>query len=120
MRKRRHHYVPKFYLRPWATGQRIFCFRDGQIKPVGLRDVGVEEDFYEVRDLTSADVEVLWHGVIQVSPVPLRLTHEALLHKFKVVAFANQLRKDRPEMEAEMPLSIPIKNCSSHRVNSRM
>ena len=72
--------------------------RAGEIKPLGLRDVGVEEDFYAVGDLTPDDVEFLRRAVIANSPVNLRRLHVELLRDFGLVASANQLLKREPEM----------------------
>jgi hypothetical protein len=102
MRKRRHHYVPKFYMEPWAEDGRIFCLRKGQIKRLGLNDVGVEEDFYAVSDLTTEDIEVLRKGVIAPSNEWARKIHESLLRDFSQVAEANRLLKHRPEMADEV------------------
>ena len=101
MRKRRHHYVPKFYLKPWSHHKQVFCLRAGAIKRVGLRDVGVEEDFYAVRDLTLDDIEFLKNAVVAASPERFRPLHLGLLRDFARVAFANRLLQLRPEMADE-------------------
>lgn len=101
MRKRRHHYVPKFYLEPWSDNGQVFCLRKGEIKRVGLGDVGVEKDFYAVSDLTPEDIEVLRKGVIAPSNGGVRDIHESLLRDFAQVAYANRLMKERPEMADE-------------------
>jgi hypothetical protein len=101
MRKRRHHYVPKFYLEPWSENGRIFCLREGEIKQVGLSDVGVEKDFYAVSDLTAEDIEVLRRGVIAPSTEGAREIHESLLRDFARVAYANRLLKEQPDMADE-------------------
>jgi hypothetical protein len=101
MRKRRHHYVPKFYLEPWSENGQILCLRKGKIKHVGLSDVGVEKDFYAASDLTPEDIEVLRRGVIAPSNEGARAIHESLLRDFAQVAYANRLLKESPEMADE-------------------
>lgn len=50
-RSRRHHYVPKAYLRQWSPDQRRIWSLDtvtGDVRLVGLSSVCAEEDFYRV------------------------------------------------------------------------
>lgn len=48
---RRHHYVPQAYLRQWSTdNKRVWTWdtATGAVRPLGIRGVGVAEDFYRV------------------------------------------------------------------------
>ncbi len=82
MRKRRHHYVPKWYLEAWADDGRVFCLREGQIVHPALKHMAVEQDFYAVRDLMPEDVEVIRRGIIAASDERVRTIHEQLLTAF--------------------------------------
>jgi hypothetical protein len=93
--------VPKFYLRPWSNTEQVFCLRKGIIKPIGLSDVGVEEDFYAVRDLTLEDIEFLRGVVIAQSPEGARPIHENLLSAFTLIAFANRVLHQDPALKDE-------------------
>src|ERR1700720_4573904 len=112
MRKRRHHYVPRFYLQAWAVGERIYCLREGRIGLMGLSDVAVEKDFYEVQDLEPEDIEVIRRGVIDPSYERGRLVHEDLLKIFARVATLKRCLAQTPDCsnQAKKALAELISN----------
>lgn len=102
MRKRRTHYVSQFYLRPWADGERVYCLRRGHIRAIGLKDVAIERDFYQVRDLQPDDIQVLRRGVIEPSEAWAKPLHEHLLEIFARVAAFNRCLAQRPDVSNEL------------------
>lgn len=56
-KKRKHHYVWKYYLKQWAHGDKIWCLRDNKIFNTNLVNVAQERDFYKLRDLNSAEIQ---------------------------------------------------------------
>jgi hypothetical protein len=101
MRKRRNHYVSIFYLKAWAEGERVYCLREGCILPIGLKDVAVEKDFYEVQELQPEDIEVIRRGVIEPSDERARAGHEDLLKIFASVAALNRYLAQEPNASNE-------------------
>lgn len=60
------------------------------VRPLGLKHVAVERDFYEVQDLQPEDIEVIRCGIINPSEERLRQIHENLLAVFAEVAELNR------------------------------
>lgn len=61
-RKRRHHYVWQFYLKAWASEEgAVWCRRRGEKRAfsTGTTMIGIRKDFYELRELTESDIELV-------------------------------------------------------------
>jgi Protein of unknown function (DUF4238) len=106
MRKRRNHYVSRFYLKAWADGERVYCLRRGRVRPIGLNDVAMERDFYQVHDLQPEDIEVIRRGVIERSDKRARAVHEGLLMIFARVAALNRCFARRPNASSEAKRAV--------------
>ncbi|MGC9272205.1 DUF4238 domain-containing protein, partial [Acidiphilium sp.] len=79
IRKRRHHHVWQFYLKSWATNDKIWCLRDGKIFNPNTVNVAVERDFYKLQKLTKADIDLIQLLVIDKSPAYNKANHERFL-----------------------------------------
>jgi hypothetical protein len=51
----RQHHVAQVYLRAWAKDQKLFTLQNGQIRRAAVRDVAVQNRFYQLRPLSVRD-----------------------------------------------------------------
>jgi uncharacterized protein DUF4238 len=80
--KKLHHFVPRFYLKTWATKNLIYCLQGGQIFRPNLRNVGGANHFYRLQELSPEDVEFVRAVAINDSPPALKPVHEELVRAF--------------------------------------
>ena len=80
-RKRRHHYVWKYYLQAWAIDEKIHCLNRGKPLFDKLTNVAQERDFYELKILSAEDIAFIKSFVIEQAMPDLRSLHE---HALKV------------------------------------
>jgi hypothetical protein len=76
------HFVSRSYLRPWATDEKIHCLQDGRFFKPNIRNVGAENYFYRLRELSPEDVVFLREALINDSPAGLKASHEELINAF--------------------------------------
>jgi hypothetical protein len=81
VRKRRHHYVWRRYLRAWSVDEKIFASIEGKIVNPNLMGVAQERDFYRFKELTEADVAFV-HQMIDLTDSALREQHRATLNEY--------------------------------------
>jgi hypothetical protein len=80
--KKLHHYVPRFYLKAWATKNLIYCLQGGEIFRPNLRNVAGENHFYRLQELSPEAVEFIRAVAIKDSPPILKPLHEELVQAF--------------------------------------
>lgn len=59
MKKRKQHYIWRYYLNAWATDEQIFCLRENKIFKTNLMNIGNIRDFYRLKELSNQDIEIL-------------------------------------------------------------
>jgi hypothetical protein len=116
--KKLHHYVPRFYLRAWAVRDKLFCLQGGEILDPNIRNVGAENYFYRLQELSSDDLEFLREAIIRDSPEGLKAAHEQLLCAFTVPYEAKRKLeasgRATPEAMAEIDRAIIELNENFH------
>jgi hypothetical protein len=107
MRKRRHHYVWQHYLRAWTVGGKIACLCDGQIITTSTTNIAVKTDFYELKEFTLVDLQVIEQMFMRkASPRLRRLQAEWV----SVFAAAAELRRRGDHLGVDPAFAAAISN----------
>jgi hypothetical protein len=112
MKKRRHHYVWRNYLRAWTDNEQIWCLRDQKIFLSNLMNIGQECDFYRLKDLTNQEIDfikLLIHS--NQSEMLKKLNHgwiELFTDVFKIRGTANNLGISNAGFEQEIEKKLLI------------
>jgi hypothetical protein len=107
--KKLHHFVPRFYLRAWAAKEKISCLQDGKISRPNIRNVGAENYFYKLQELSAGDIDFLRAAVIKDSPDSLKALVEGL-------GSGTIKQRIEPHIGAHARceiLSVGLKNCKT-------
>lgn len=75
MRKRKHHYVWRYYLKSWSLDKQIFCLRDKKIFKPNLMGIANKRDFYKLKEITEADIDFIKKFLIDQSSSHLQEVH---------------------------------------------
>lgn len=66
---KKQHYIWRSYLAPWTRDNsnkgQIICRREGRIFPVSLMNVAHENYFYEVKELSKREIELIYGMTIR-------------------------------------------------------
>ncbi|ENM1934612.1 DUF4238 domain-containing protein [Vibrio cholerae] len=110
MKKRRHHYVWRNYLRAWSNNEQIWCVRNKNVFPTNLMNIGQERDFYRLNELTSQDVSFLRLLINQHSTEMIRKLNHGWIDLFTAVFTirekVNQSGLSCDDFEAEIEKQI--------------
>jgi hypothetical protein len=72
VKKRKQHYIWKYYLQPWTVDGQIVCMRNNKIFTTNLENIAQERDFYRLNKLTSDELLFLKQLFLDL-PEPLRI-----------------------------------------------
>ncbi|KEK26512.1 DUF4238 domain-containing protein [Shewanella xiamenensis] len=110
MKKRRHHYVWRNYLRSWSDNEQIWCARNKKVFPTNLMNIGQERDFYRLNELTKQEISFLTLLINQhTSEAIQKLNHgwvELFTAVFKIREQVNNHGLSDDEFEAEVEKQI--------------
>lgn len=81
MKKRRHHYVWKHYLKPWTSDGKIYLLRQGELHNTALVNAAQERDFYRLKEFSKPGIQLI-NDLIMRSPATLIPLHHNLLKRF--------------------------------------
>lgn len=106
MKKRKQHYVWRYYLKAWSSDEKIFCLRNGVIFRTNLMGVANKRDFYRLKELDEADVEFVKKLAIEQSTPFLEEVHlrtlEVFTSVFRVKTVLEKSGKNRPDYNQEI------------------
>ncbi|MEH6443028.1 MAG: DUF4238 domain-containing protein [Oceanospirillaceae bacterium] len=106
MKKRRHHYVWRYYLKAWAIDNQIWCLRDGKIFRTNPMNIAQQRDFYKVKILTPENVQYIRGFMIDGANDGLKPILEDTLEFFNPVetyrADAKEKGCDSPDFETAL------------------
>jgi hypothetical protein len=113
------HYVPQFYLRAWASRNKVYCLHDkAEIINTNVKNVGAENYFYRLTELSTEDAEILRGAIIRDSPEGLKPSHEWFVEAFNKPFLARrklvELGRDMPEALSELDKMIVELNEQFH------
>lgn len=116
-KKRHHHYVWRYYLRPWSSNGKIVCLREGKIFKSELMGVGQKRDFYKLNELNNKDFAFIKRLAIDSSPKHLQSLHTALARQFNIVF---QLRKHIASKGVNDPKLDNLLDVAIHNLEEEM
>lgn len=94
MKKRRHHYVWREYLRPWSENEKIWCKMDGEYFNANLMNIAQKKDFYKLKELSTQDIIAIKKMLIDPLPKHLQDLNKGWLDIFNMVFSMKRFTSD--------------------------
>ncbi|MNM23661.1 hypothetical protein D3C81_340660 [compost metagenome] len=80
-KKKKQHYVWRFYLDAWAQDELIYCWRDGKIFRPNIKDVAQGRYFYQIKKLSEEEIGIV-KAFIERFPPHLKKVHDKILEVY--------------------------------------
>lgn len=80
-KKKKQHYVWRFYLDAWAEDELIYCWREGKVFRTNIKDVAQGRYFYQVKKLSKDDIDIV-KAFIERFPPHLKNIHNKILEVY--------------------------------------
>jgi len=110
LKKRKQHYVWKYYLKSWTQNGIIYCLQNRKIFPATLKGVAAERDFYQLKELSLADISYIKTVLINPATEHLQKLNlgwiEFFNQIFKLKKFANSLNLKSAEIDGYLDTLI--------------
>lgn len=97
MKIRQQHYVWRHYLEAWEINGQLHTLREGLTFKTSAANVAKKRDFYRLRPLTPAQIQLVRRLGIEPAPPLLRDVHEGLLNTFSKLPLLHRLVQSLPE-----------------------
>ena len=81
-KKRRQHYVWQYYLKPWTTGEKLWCRRLSEVFQTSTKNVAVKKDYYRLDEMEEDDLRFVRRMVLEGLPPVARELGEAWVPLF--------------------------------------
>ena len=101
------HYVPRFYLKAWLDNNgTIFCLQKaGKLFGTkNLMNLGGENYFYRLQDLTVNDITLIKKIAIDPSPERFKRLHHDLVVRFDLIMRLKAIEHDDPEVSRQIEM----------------
>lgn len=111
-KKRKQHYIWKYYLKPWAKNEQICCLRNNDFFKTNLVNIGNIRDFYRLKELTLQDIELINKLSLDkiTNPMLKKLNEGWILFFNRIFILKNKLLQNKMNKLIEVEIENLINN----------